>query len=190
MILTQRQHTFLILFPKTFFSDALKENFKFYREQLKLPYENIDDYLSSTIQSVDFPGWNMKKATQVRKLGARQDFKNATPVKDLMDRNFSIQFKLSDGFLNYFMFYNNAIEYLDFRNKKMYFDDFKFLLLNNEGYMIGTIDFRQLILTGMSKVKLDYSNMERGNNIFTADFNFNDWDIELYYNDQYPLFNM
>lgn len=189
MILTQRNHTFLILFPKTFFSNDLKSNFDYYQKQLKLPYDNIDDYMSSTVQNVNFPGWSMEKRTQVRKLGARQDFKNAVPVKDLLDRKFTIQFKLSDGFLNYFMFYNNSIEYLDFRNKELYFDDFKFLLLNNEGYLVGTIDFYQVILTGMSNVKLDYANVERMNNTFTADFNFNDWDISLYYDGQYPLFN-
>lgn len=189
MLLTQRQHTFLILFPKTFFSDNLKKNFKYYREQLKLPYDNLDDYISSTVQTVNFPGWKMDKVTQTRMHGAKQDFKGAVPVKDLQERRFSIQFKLSDGFLNYFMLYNNSIEYLDFKNKTLYFDDFKLLLLNNEGYMIGTIDFRQLILTGISDVKLDYTNMERAGNTFTLDFNYNDWDIDLYYNDQYPLVN-
>jgi len=186
MLLTQRQHNFLILFPKTFFSDELKSNFEFYRKQLLLPYTSIDDFMSSTIQSVNFPGWKMDLRSQTRKLGAKQDFKNAVPVKDLLERSFTISFKLSDGFLNYFLFLNNSIDYLDFNNESLYFDDFKFILLNNEGYMIGTADFHQLILKGMSNVKLDYSNMERNMTTFTADFQFNDWDITLLYDDSYP----
>lgn len=186
MLLNQRQHTFVVLFPDSFFSKELKEKFSFYKKQLLLPYGTIDDYFASTVQSVDFPGWSMDLKRQTRMLGAQQDFKNATPVKDLMSRKFTLTFRLTDGYLNYFMFYKNAIDYLDFKNKQQYFDNFKFLMLNNEGYMIGYIDFHMLVLHSLSNVKLDYSNMERTLNSFNAEFTFNDWDLTLMYNDKYP----
>ena len=184
MLLNQRQNTFLVLFPATFFSTSLQDKYKFYKKQLIIPYTGLDDFISSTVKSVDFPGWSMDLVRQTRMLGAQQDFKNAVPVKDLMNRKFTLTFRLTDGYLNYFMFLQNAIDYLDLRNKELYFDDFKFLLLNNEGYLIGHIDFHMLVLHGMSDTKLDYGNMERNFSTFSADFTFNDWNLTLLYNDR------
>jgi hypothetical protein len=116
MFLNSKNNSFFLLFPPDFYADEFKERYKKYVNQMLLPYDNLEDFMSSTVQSIDFPSWSMEGPQQIRKLGAKQDFKSSVPVKDLITRKFTVNFKLSDAFLNYFIFFNNAVDYLDFRN--------------------------------------------------------------------------
>jgi len=184
MILNQQLHNYLLLFPKTFFSEETKQQFSYYQKYMRLPYTTIDDFINSTIQNVNFPGWNLKTVEQHRMYGALQKFKDATPVKDLIEKTISIEFKLVDGFLNYFMLYDNAIKYLDFKNESLYFDDFKILLLNNENYLISYINLYKVIMKKMTNLRMGYPKMGRNNTTFTVEFEYNDWDLTFLYNDK------
>ena len=179
MILNQRLNNFILLFPNTFYTDEIKERYKAYHKQLLLPYDKIEDFMSSTVQSVNFPGWDMGMVRQTRMHGAEQDFKNAKPIKDLQPRKMDVEFKLSDAFLNYFIFYDNALSFLDFNNKQQYFDGFRIVLLNNEGYALIFLDLHKVILHGQSDYKLAYNKNEPLFNTFTAKFTYNDWDLTL-----------
>jgi len=179
MILNQRLNNFILLFPNTFFYSEIQERYNAYHKQMLLPYDRLDDFMSSTISSIDFPGWDMGMVRQTRMHGAEQDFKNAKPIKDLVERQFNVEFKLSDAFINYFIFYDNALQYLDFNNKQQYFDGFRIVLLNNEGYAMIFLDLHKVILTGMTNFKMAYSKNEPIMNTFTAKFTYNDWDLTL-----------
>jgi len=146
-----------------------------------LPYDSVEDYISSTIQSIEFPGWEMDMPQQRRLLGAEQDFRSSKSVKDLFKRDFTITFQLADGFLNYFIFLENAINYLDFTQPEQYFDLMKLGMLNNEGFLVSHIDFRKVVLRGMSNVQLSHSAVSQEFNTFEATFTYNDWRLHLDY---------
>ena len=104
MILNVRNNSFVFLFPENFFTDAIKEKYKSYYQSLILPYDTIDDFMSSTVQQVEFPSWSMTPAEQIRPLGKRQDYKSSKPLKDLFTREITLTMKISDAYLNYFIF--------------------------------------------------------------------------------------
>lgn len=152
-----------------------------------IPYETLDDFMSSTVQQVAFPGWNMSMPQQIRKYGAEQDFKNAKQVKDLIEREMTVTFQIVDGFVNYFLFMDNAIRYLDFNNNEQYFDVMRLGWLSREGFLLGYMDLRKVILTGMSGFKLSYSSTGQEFNTFDAKFKFNDWNIMSMIEDFTPV---
>jgi hypothetical protein len=179
MLLNVRQTGFLFNFPPDFFSEEVKEKYKKYYQSLILPYDTIEDFMSSTIQSVDFPGWQMAQATQTRLFGKKQDFKNAVQVPDLFTREFTITFKLTDAYLNYFIFLENSLQYLDFDSRTPTFSPMRLTLLDNQGYLVGSVIFNRPVLISQNGFKLSYSANTPDFKTFEAKFTYFNFDIEL-----------
>lgn len=179
MLLNVRQNGFLFSFPPDFFSDEIKEKYKKYYQSLILPYDTITDFMSSTIQSIDFPGWNMDTVSQTRLLGKKQEYKNATQLVDLFSREFTLTFKMTDAYLNYFIFLENGLRFLDFSNPQQTFSPMRLSLLDNEGYMVSSIVFKRPILKSQDGIKLSYSSSTPNFSTFTAKFSYFDFDIAL-----------
>jgi len=179
MILNVRQNGFLFQFPQSYFSTEVKEKYKKYYQNLILPYDNINDFMSSTIQSIDFPGWQMDEVVQRRLLGKKQEYKNATQVVDLFTRKFKITFKLTDAYLNYFIFLENSLKFLDFKNPEQTFDPMILTLLDNQGYMVGSVIFKRPILTNQNGFTLSYSSATPEFKTFTTEYSYFDFEIKL-----------
>jgi hypothetical protein len=182
MLLNVRQNGFIFQFPPDFFAPEIKEKYKKYYQSLILPYDTIDDFMSSTIQSIDYPGWTMDLVTQTRLLGKQQEYKNSKQVVDLFAREFTLTFKLTDAYLNYFIFLENSLKYLDFSNKQPTFSPMRLSLLDNEGYLVSSIIFKRPILKSQDGFKLSYSSATPEFTTFTAKFAYFDFDIELDFN--------
>jgi hypothetical protein len=179
MILSAGQNSFFLSFPPTFFASEVKEKYKKYYQSLILPYDTIEDFMSSTVQMIDFPGWQMDPVMQTRMLGKKQEYKNATQVVDTFTREFVVTFKLTDAYLNYFIFLENSLKFLDFSNKTQTFDPMRLTLLDNDDYIVGSIIFKRPILKKQDGFKLSYSTAAPEMKTFTATFSYFDFDIEL-----------
>jgi hypothetical protein len=183
MLLNVRQNGFVFSFPPDYFAPEIKEKYKKYYQSLILPYDTINEFMSATIQSIDFPGWQMDPTVQTRLFGKKQDYKNATQVVDLFTREFSITFKLTDAYLNYFIFLENSLKYLDFSNRyQPTFSPMRLSLLDNEGYLVSSIIFKRPILKSQDGFKLSYSSSTPDFKTFTAKFAYFDFDVELDFN--------
>lgn len=187
MYLDSRHSGFILLFPPDFFDPELKRVYKTYVKQMLLPYETLDDFMSSSVQSISFPGWDMTMPQQIRKYGKEQDFKSAKPIEDLMEREMTVTFQIMDGFVNYFIFLDNALRYLNFMNRTQYFDIMRLGWLSREGFLLGYMDMRMSVLHGMSGFKLSYGSMNQEFNTFEAKFKFNDWEITPLVEDFKPM---
>jgi hypothetical protein len=127
MILNSRQNGFLINLPQDFFNAEVQTRYDKYYRNLLLPYKSISDFMASTIQGVNFPGLTTVLPTQIRTLGKIQEVQSAKPIADMFTRDLKLTFKLTDAYLNYFIFLDNTLNY--FLNKV----DYKFLSLHNTG---------------------------------------------------------
>jgi len=188
MILNSKHNQFVFYFPPNFWYDGVKEQYNDFYKSLLLPYDNVDDYVLSTLQSVSFPGWSISPTRQTGYRGSERDYKAAAPVKDVIEKKFSLTFKMTEGFMNYALFQNNAIHYLDHENTIQYFDNMILGLLNNEGFLMETITFKKVIMKGMSSFNLDYSSVDSTFNKFNVDFLYNDWDINSMYDQMINLY--
>lgn len=179
MILNARNNGFVFLFPPDFFGEDIKEKYKKYYQSLVLPYDTIEDFMSSTIQGIDVSGWQMQPVQQTRILGKRQEYKNSVPVEDLFNREFTLTFKMTDAYLNYWIFLDNALNYLDFNNKTQVLSPMSLSMLNNEGYLVSNIVFNKPILKGQDGLKLSYSSNTPTFSTFSAKFQYFDFDLSI-----------
>ena len=179
MILNARNNGFVFLFPPDFFSDEIKEKYKKYYQNLILPYDTIEDFMSSTIQQVEFPGWDMPLAQQTRTLGKRQEYKGSKPIEDVFKREFTITFKMTDAFLNYWIFLDNALNYIDFDNREPTFSPMSLSMVDNQGYLVSSIKFNRPILKGQDALKFSYSSVTPEFRTFNARFQYLDFDLDI-----------
>lgn len=77
--------------------------------------------------------------------------------------------------------HENIIDYLDHRNTTQYFGNVDLGILDNEGYLMEVLTFRQVIITGISGASLSYTNIDGGFNKFDVHFKYNDWTVKTYY---------
>jgi hypothetical protein len=180
MILNARTNSFIYLFHPEFFDLDLKNKYQqSYISNMMLPFDTMGEFISSTIQQIDFPEWNMDTTMQTRMYGRRQEFKSAKPVDDLFKREFTLTFQVSDGFINYFIMLENSLKFLDFQNTKEYVHDSKLGLMNNQGYLMASIDFKKTLMIGMTGFKMSYADGIQKFSTFDVKFKYNDFELNL-----------
>ena len=180
MILNARQNGFIFNFPKGFIVPSVVEKYEGYIKRMPIPYDTVNDFINATIQSVNFPTLRaVDSVEQVRPVGFKQSYKSATTLQNLIQRDFSVSFKLGEGFINYWVIYENIIKFLDFQNPEQYLPDFRLLLLNNDGIIMASVILQQPIITSLSEIQLNYSSTTPQFSTFTVGFRCNYVNVKL-----------
>jgi hypothetical protein len=86
---------------------------------------------------------------------------------------------MTDAYLNYFIFLENSLDYLDFSNKQQVFDPIELVLMDNQGYMVSSIVFNKPLLKGQDGFKLSYSANTPDFRTFQAKFSYFDFDLKI-----------
>lgn len=180
MIINSRASNFIFNFPKGFFQKAVEEKYLNYIKRMPEPYDTVHTFMNAQVQAVTFPSLNMEPVEQTRLYGKKQDYKNAVPHQDLFTRDMTVTIKALDGYINYWIFMDNAIEYFklfDGINKNNYFEDLHIRFLSQEGHIINTVRFHGIILTGISEIQASYSDNNPEFKTFDCTFRYNILDI-------------
>jgi hypothetical protein len=180
MILNARQNGFIFNFPRGFIVPEVVEKYQGYIKRMPIPYDTINDFINATIQSVNFPTLRtVDSVQQVRPGGFTQSYKSATTLQNLIQRDFTVSFKLGEGFINYWVIYENIVKFLDFNNPVQYFPDFRLLLLDNEGIIMTSVILEQPIVTSLSEIQLNYSSTTPQFSTFSVGFKCNYVNVKL-----------
>jgi len=200
MILNARKNGFVVNLPQNFFNDEINEKYKNYYRNLMVPYKSISDFMASTIQTIDIPGFESQLQSQVENLGKKREVHSSKPIAEQFTRNMEISFKLTDGWMSYFIFLDNMLNYLDFSNlaenntlnnslgqafskspikheNHPFFYPIRLTILNNEGYGLISIVFNRPQIIGLTNFQLSYAKVKPEFDIFKVKFNFYNFDI-------------
>jgi hypothetical protein len=116
---------------------------------------------------------------QVRPGGYKQNYKSATTLQNLIQRDFTVSFKLGEGFINYWVLYENIVRFLDFQNPEQYLPDFRLLLLDNDGIIMASVILQQPIVTSISDIQLNYASTTPQFSTFSIGFRCNYVNVKL-----------
>lgn len=172
MILDAKNNNFRFEFPKEFFFDSVVEKYTPYIKKMPLIYDNVKDYINSTIQSVTFP--SMQGPTVEQTLAEDPViWRGHGNMERWMSRDLSVQLKLSEGYLNYWIMFEQLRAFYDYSQPDYLMGDFTLQFMDNNGYEVMAFSFGKIVYTGISELELSFSSNMPAFTTFTCTFKYN-----------------
>ncbi len=179
MRLSSQGSQFVFNLPTNLIPSEIIQSYTPILEKNWIQYDNVIDYLNSTIKSVDFPGISFERPKQNLIRGKERYYKPATNIQDIVSsRDLTITFASVDADINYWLAFDIVSKnYLDVQN--LYVKPFTITALDIHRDGIYTINFFEIILHKLSEIKFDYSQQKVSSKEFTMTFSFNFYKIEF-----------
>lgn len=182
MRLSSQSSQFIFNLPGDFLPAEIIETYSPILEKNWIQYENVIDYLNSTMKSVNFPGISFDMPKQITMRGKERSFKPSKNIQDIITTHeLQVTFRSVDSDLNYWLMFDIISKhYLDTENA--WLNPFTITALDIHRDAIYIIKFYEIILKSLSDNDFNYSQQKVSAKEFTMTFNFNFYDIEFLLN--------
>lgn len=179
MRLNSQSSQFIFNLPGDFLKPEIINTYQPVLEKNWIQYENVIDYLNSTIKSVNFPGISFDMPKQILMRGKERQFKPAKNVQDITTtHDLTITFRSVDADLNYWLMFDLLSKhYLDVENS--FVNPFTITCVDIHRDALYVIRFYEIILKSLSENTFNYSQQKIAAKDFTMAFHFNFYDIEF-----------
>ena len=178
MRLISQGSQFVFNLPSDFLTQEVISTYKPMLEKNWVDYENVIDYLNSTIKGIDFPGIRFDTPKQTIMRGKTIAYKPSVNVQDIARGDINITFASVDSHLNYLLLYDMIIKhYLDTEN--LFINPFMMTALDIHRDAIYRLKFYQVIIKSLSDNRFDYSQQKITSPDFTMVMSYNFYDIEF-----------
>jgi hypothetical protein len=182
MRLGSQNSQFIFNLPSDFLPQEILDTYNPILEKNWIQYENVVDYLNSTIKSVNYPGLSIQTPEQHMIRGKVRAYKPAINVQDILtSHELSVVFRSVDADLNYWLAFDVfSKHYLDVDN--LFINPFMLTAVDIWRDAIYRIKFMELIAISLSDNNFDYSQQKTNAKEFTMTFRFNFTDVEFLLN--------
>ena len=179
MRLNSQASQFVFNLPSDFLPQEIIDTYTPILEKNWIQYENIIDYINSTIKSINFPGISFDMPKQMLIRGKERQFKPAKNNQDITTtHDLTVTFRSVDSDLNYWLMFDIISKhYLDTENQYVY--PFTVTCVDIHRDAIYVIRFYEIILKSLSDQDFNYSMQKVNAQDFTLTFHFNFYDIEF-----------
>jgi hypothetical protein len=176
--LSSLNSSFIFNLPSDFLKPEVIESYTPILDKNWIQYENVLDYLNSTIISVNFPGISINTPSQNLIRGKTRAYKPSINIQDIVTHDISVKFESVDSDLNYWLIFDMfSKHYLDVDN--LYVNPFTITALDIHRDGIYRISFTEIILKSLGGNNFDYSQQKVTSKTFELGFSFNFYDIEF-----------
>lgn len=176
MRLTSQNNQFVFSFPRDLLSKKVMDMYRTFIDRSHVQYDDVLEYLNSTIKSINFPGINLEPKTQTRIRGKKIQYKGSENIHDLIGGEITITLKSVDSHTNYFMLQQIFAEYYN-NTRKYYMPWISLYILDKDGDYLYTVVFRSVLLKSLSEIRLMYQAQDMTEQTFSITFKFNFIDI-------------
>lgn len=177
MILNSKNNNFVPNFPKNFFYEKIKERYVPIVNRLPLPYDSLTDYLNASIQQFTFPGVTTETVSQTLN-DEFVEWKDGFRFGKVLDKSFTVTFKNYEGYINYWMMFDQYEEFLSKYQKDKFLPNISIRLLDHHGFELLSIEYHQILMTGISDLELNFTSNTAEFESFTCDFKYNYYEIK------------
>jgi len=176
MRISSQNNQFIFQFPIDFITPYLYNKFQIFLDNMRMPYDNILDYINSTIKDMTFPSVTYENVTQKLYGGKTVDYKSAKNIFDTYQHELSVTFRSVDSHTNFFILQEILTEFW-LNTRKPYIPYLSLGILDKNGDLIYTVLFKNILLKGQSEIKFNYNKQDFSENTFNINFTFNYLDI-------------
>ena len=182
MRLSSQASQFIFNLPQAFLKPEIIDTYTPILEKNWVQYENVIDYLNSTIKGVSFPGISFDLVKRIEVRGKERFLKPAKNVQDITTtHDLTVTFRSVDSDLNYWLMFDIISKhYLDVDNA--FLEPFTITCVDIHRDAIYVIRFYEIILKSLSDNTFNYSQQKVNAKEFTITFHFNFYDIEFLLN--------
>ena len=182
MRLSSQSSQFIFNLPSDFLPTEIIQTYNPILEKNWIQYENVIDYINSTVKSVNFPGISFDMPKQITMRGKERQFKPAKNVQDITTtHDLTVTLRSVDSDLNYWLMFDILSKhYLD--TERAFLNPFTITCVDIHRDAIYVIRFYEIILKGMGENTFNYSQQKVQSKDFTLNFHFNFYDIEFLLN--------
>lgn len=182
MRLSSQNSQFIFNLPQAFLKPEIINTYTPILEKNWVQYENVIDYLNSTIKGVNFPGISFDLVKRIEVRGKERFLKPAKNVQDITTtHDLTVTFRSVDSDLNYWLMFDIISKhYLDVDNA--FLEPFTITCVDIHRDAIYVIRFYEIIVKSLSDNTFNYSQQKVNAKEFTITFHFNFYDIEFLLN--------
>jgi hypothetical protein len=182
MRLSSQSSQFIFNLPQAFLKPEIIDTYTPILEKNWVQYENVIDYLNSTIKGVNFPGISFELVKRIEVRGKERFLKPAKNIQDIpTTHDLTVTFRSVDSDLNYWLMFDiMSKHYLDTDNA--FLEPFTITCVDIHRDAIYVIRFYEIILKALSDNTFNYSQQKVNAKEFTITFHFNFYDIEFLLN--------
>jgi len=182
MRLSSQASQFIFNLPQAFLKPEIIDTYTPILEKNWVQYENVIDYLNSTIKGVNFPGISFELVKRIEVRGKERFLKPAKNIQDIpTTHDLTVTFRSVDSDLNYWLMFDiMSKHYLDTDNA--FLEPFTITCVDIHRDAIYVIRFYEIILKSLSENTFNYSQQKVNAKEFTITFHFNFYDIEFLLN--------
>lgn len=179
MRLSSQGSQFVFNLPQDFIPQEILNSYTPILEKNWVQYENVLDYLNSTIKSINLPGISFDTPQQILMRGKVRNFKPATNVQDIVTtREATVNFRSVDSDLNYWILFDIIIKHY-LNTDTNWLNPFTISCVDVHRDAIYTIHLKEVIIKSFSDLQFDYSQQKINSKEFTMTLLFNFYDIEF-----------
>lgn len=179
MRLSSQSSQFIFNLPSNFLPKEIMDTYKPILEKNWIQYENVIDYLNSTITSVNLPGLSVTTPKQTLIRGKERAYKPSTNVQDIVSsHDLPVTFRSVDSDLNYLLAMDIFIKhYLNVDD--LYIEPFMLTAVDMWRDAIYRVKFYEIVGVSLTDNQFNYSSQKINPKEFTLTFSFNFIDIEF-----------
>lgn len=181
MFLSARRNQFKFEFPKTFIPQEIGDKYRKYFN--RIPGGTIKDvagYFNYGIQSLNLPGPSFDPTVQNDFPGKSRAYRSSLPTQELYDKTLNVTFKAFDGYINYWLALELFEYYYNLDGKSPHLPEgIGVQMMDGEGNILATAKLKEMIMTGISELDLNFSSNTVEFETFTISFRYNIFSIDL-----------
>ena len=175
-ILNAKLNQFAIRLPRDFFYREIREAWTPIVKRLKLQYLSLEDYINATVQSITFPEMILTPVEQPQTMFNIR-YRNGKELEPLLDKNLTITFKLTEGFITYWILFEQIEMFQKYSATLPYWPSIYVSFLDNHGFELMTFEFQKIIPIGLSQFNVSYATTAADFNVFTLNLAYNRYKI-------------